>query len=71
VDARHKAGHDELCHEALLPLASLRVGIWFDVMPCESGASAAAWCFIIDAADYRIIRWSLSSGGALRRPRGG
>jgi hypothetical protein len=32
---------------------------------------AAAARFITDAGDYWIIRWSLSSGGALRRPGGG
>jgi hypothetical protein len=43
------------------------------VMPRESGASSTPQLrdSIIDVSEYWIIRWSLSSGGALRRPGGG
>jgi hypothetical protein len=42
------------------------------VIPAKAGIQyAAASRFTTPALEYWIIRWSLSSGGALRRPVGG
>jgi hypothetical protein len=45
----------------------------FAVMPRESGASSIRHHQLLNRSvtPYWIVRWSLASGGALRRPGGG